>query len=127
MGYHHIDPSALDLTPEYPCDRRAISDASDLTTLQLARYDLAPGEELSRTYHYHELREEALYVLAGSLSVETPDRTYVIEPAEVFVAEPDSPHRAYNPDDADAPVRVLGMGAPRTDVARPYDPDVEDE
>jgi quercetin dioxygenase-like cupin family protein len=127
MGHHHFDPADLPETPDYPCDRRSVSDAADLDALHLAVYELAPGEQLPRTYHYHERREEAFYVVAGRLHVETPDREYVVDAGEVFVATPDSPHRAYNPDDAERRVRVLGTGAPKTDVAHPYDPDADDD
>jgi len=123
MGYHHVDPESLDETPDYPCDRRGISDAAELAALHLATYEMAPGEQLPRTYHYHERREEAFYVLSGTLHVETPAEEYVVEADEVFVAEPDSPHRAYNPADADEAVQVLGTGAPKSDIAHPYDPD----
>lgn len=122
MGYHRLDPDDLAPTPDYPCDRRGISDAAELATLHAATYELAPGDPLSRTYHYHDRREEVFYVLAGALHVETPDREYVVDEGELFVAEPESPHRAYNPDDAPGTVRVLGVGAPRSDIARPYDP-----
>jgi mannose-6-phosphate isomerase-like protein (cupin superfamily) len=123
MAYHHLDPDDLDATPDHPCDRRAISEAAELATLHLAVYEMAPGEQLPRTYHYHERREEAFYVVSGTLHVETPDREYVVETGEVFVAEPESPHRAFNPDDADSPVRVFGTGAPKSDIALPYDPE----
>ena len=123
MGYHVLDPDGLAPTDDYPCDRRALSEAADLTTLHLARYTLRPGEQLARQYHYHQLREEAFYVLSGPLHVETPDGEYVVETDSVFVAEPDSPHRAHNPADADGPVTVLGTGAPRTDPALAYDPE----
>ncbi|WP_146418005.1 cupin domain-containing protein [Haloarcula hispanica] len=123
MGYHQIDPESLSETADYPCDRRGISDAAELHALHAATYEMAPGEDLSRTYHYHETREELFYVLKGTLHVETPDGEYVVSADEVFVAEPDSPHRAHNPADADKPVTVLGVGAPPTDIALPYDPD----
>ncbi len=123
MGYHVVDPAAVEPTPDHPCDRRSITETADLNTLAAAVYELDPGEQLPRTYHYHEQREELFYVLSGSLAVETPEGTYDVEPDQVFVAEPDSPHRAYNPDDAPAPVRVLGVGAPRYDVAKPYEPE----
>ena len=123
MGYHRIDPEKLDPTPDYPCDRRGISDAAELAALHAATYELAPGEQLPRTYHYHENREEAFYVLEGVLHVETPEEEYVVERGEVFVVEPDSPHRAYNPEDAEGAVRVLGVGAPKSDIAHPYDPE----
>ena len=120
MAYHHLDPDALDPTPDYPCDRRGLSDAAELAALHLATYEMAPGEQLSRIYHYHERREEAFYVVSGRLRVETPDEEFVVEAGEVFVAEPESPHRAYNPAGADGRVRVLGTGAPKSDIARPY-------
>jgi quercetin dioxygenase-like cupin family protein len=123
VPYHHLDPADLESTPEYPCDRRGISDAADLVALHLATYEMAPGEQLPRTYHYHERREEAFHVLAGTLHVETPEREYVVETGETFVAEPDSPHRAYNPEDAETSVRVLGAGAPKADMAHPSEPE----
>jgi len=125
MGYHRIDPDDLNATPEYPCDRRGISDAAELAALHLATYEMEPGEQLPRTYHYHDSREEAFYVISGTLHVETPEEEFVVEEGEVFVAEPESPHRAYNPEDADGAVRVLGTGAPKSDIAHPYEPDEE--
>jgi quercetin dioxygenase-like cupin family protein len=123
VPYHHLDPQDIDPTPDYPCDRRGISDAAELAALHAATYEMAPGEQLPRTYHYHERREELFYVLSGTLAVETPDGEYVVDAGEVFIAEPDSPHRAYNPDDAAESVRVLGVGAPKSDIAHPYDPE----
>jgi len=125
MGYHHLDPAEMDPTPDYHCDRRDIADAAELAALHAATYEMAPGEQLPRTYHYHDRREELFYVLAGRLHVETPDYEYVVDADEVFIAEPESPHRAYTPDDADGPVHVLAAGAPKSDIAHPYDPDDE--
>ncbi len=122
MGYHRIDPTDLPSTEDYPCDRRGVSDAAELAALHLATYEMAPGETLARSYHYHERREEAFHVLSGTLHVETPDGEFAVPAGETFVAEPDSPHRAYNPADADGPVRVFAAGAPKSDIARPYDP-----
>lgn len=123
MSYHHLDPDDLAGSPDYPCDRRAVSDAADLTLLHLARYAMEPGEQLPRTYHYHEQREEAFYVLSGTLHVETPEEEYEVGEDEVFVAEPGSPHRAFNPDSASEDVVVLGTGSPRTDPALEYRPE----
>ena len=122
MGYHHLDPADLPPTEEYPCDRRGISDAAALVSLHAATYTMTPGEQLPRTYHYHEQREELFYVVDGTVTVETPEREYVVEAGEVLVAEPDSPHRAFVPDDAERSATVLGVGAPKTDVALPYEP-----
>jgi quercetin dioxygenase-like cupin family protein len=123
MGYSVVEPEDLEPTADYHCDRRSITGASGLANLHLARYTMEPGEQLARNYHSHELREEAFYVLDGVLHVETPEREYVVEPDSVFVAEPDSPHRAHNPAAADSSVTVLGIGAPRSDPAVPYEPD----
>jgi quercetin dioxygenase-like cupin family protein len=123
MAYHHIDPEALPETPDYPCDRRGISDAAELAVLHAATYEMAPGEQLPRTYHYHEAREELFYVLSGTLHVETPEREFLVPEGDAFVAEPESPHLAYAPDDADGPTTVLGVGAPKTDIAHPYEPE----
>jgi mannose-6-phosphate isomerase-like protein (cupin superfamily) len=123
MGYHQIDPDDLSATPDYPCDRRGVSDAAELAALHLATYEMAPGEQLPRVYHYHDRREEAFYVVKGTLHVETPDEEYVVEAGEVFVAEPASPHRAYNPQSAEGSVRVVGTGAPKSDIAHRYEPE----
>jgi quercetin dioxygenase-like cupin family protein len=121
MGYHHIDPDELPATADYPCDRRGIADAAELVSLHAATYEMAPGEQLARTYHYHEQREELFYVLSGTVNVETPEATHTVPAGEVFVAEPDSPHRAFVPEDADGSARVLGVGAPKADIAVPYE------
>ena len=121
MAYHQLDPEELPTTEDYPCDRRGIADAADLVSLHAATYEMTPGEQLARTYHYHERREELFYVLAGTVHVETPDEEFVVDAGEVFVAEPDSPHRAFLPEDAAASARVLGVGAPKADIALPYE------
>jgi hypothetical protein len=40
----------------------------------------------------------------------------------VFAVEPESPILPYNPEGADESVRVLGVGAPKFDIGKPYDP-----
>jgi len=125
MSYHVVHPADLDRTPEYPCDRRSIAEAAGLSTLAAALYELAPGEDLAREYHYHEQREELFYVVAGTLHVETPEREFEISAGSMFVAEPDSPIRPYNPESAAESVGVFGVGAPQYDIAHGYDPDGE--
>lgn len=122
-AYHCIDPAEIEPTPDHPCDRRSITEEVDLSILASAVYELEPGQQLPQTYHYHEQREELFYVRSGTLHVETPDEEFELSAGEVFVAEPNSPHRPYNPDAATESTVVLGIGAPRTDIARPYEPD----
>lgn len=126
MGYHHLDPASLSPSPEYPCERRSLAEAAELAQLAAAVYDIAPGEQLSTQYHYHEQREELFYVLAGTLRVETPEKTFSVGPDEVFAVEPDSPIRPYNPETADESTRVLGVGAPKFDIGRQYEPAATD-
>jgi uncharacterized cupin superfamily protein len=121
MGYHALDPEVLPETPDRPCSRRSITDAVGLEAVAVNRYDAEPGEQIPSVYHSHDEQEELFYVLSGTLYVETPEREYVIHENEVFVAEPESPHRAYNPVSGTEPVRVLAVGAPRADDARRYD------
>lgn len=125
MGYHVLDPADLEDSPDHPCDRRSITDTVELAQLAAAVYTLEPGEQLATQYHYHEQREEIFYVVAGELHVETPEETFVVPADEVFVAEPESPIRPYNPEDATERTRVLGVGAPKFDIGRTYDPDEE--
>lgn len=122
MGYHVVDVDDLPSTPDRPCDRRAIGDATGLDRMAINRYDADPGEQLPLAYHYHDEQEELFYVLSGTLAVETPDGEYAVDTDETFVAEPDSPHRAYNPADAEEPVHVLAVGAPPVDDVHPYEP-----
>jgi quercetin dioxygenase-like cupin family protein len=122
MGYRVVDPETPAPTPEHPCTRCDVAEAAGLATLAAAVFTMAPGEQLPTTYHYHERREELFYVLAGTLRVETPEGEYDVPADRLFVAEPESPHRAFNPADADGAVRVLMVGSNPFDVARPYDP-----
>lgn len=122
MSYHVLDATDIDPTREHPCDRRSIAEEAGLSTLAATTYDLAPGEQLAQEYHYHENREELFYVLAGTLHVETPDGEFEVPAGSVFVVEPESPIRPYNPAPADESVRVFGVGAPQYDIGRAYDP-----
>ena len=123
MGYHHIDPASLDPTPDRPCVQRAIDDAVGLDEFAMKRYEVAPGERIPLSYHYHDRQEEAFYVLAGRLHVETPGETYEVGTDEVFVVEPGHPHRAYNPESAEGEVVVLAVAAPRIDDVHAYEPE----
>lgn len=123
MGYRVLDPESIDRAPDHPCDRRSITEAAGLANLAAAVYEVAPGEELARSYHYHEQREELFYVLSGVLSVGTPEETYEVGAGRVFVVEPESPIHPHVPSEATEPATVLGVGAPLYDAGRPYDPD----
>lgn len=122
MGYHTVDPSDVDSLSDRPVDARSISDAAGLENVGLRIYTADPGEQLPLAYHLHDEQEEAFFVVEGTLHVETPDEEFVVEEGTAFVAEPGSPHRAFNPADATETIRVLAVGAPSVDDASPYEP-----
>ena len=127
MGYHHVVTDELEQLDDRPVDVRSISDSAGLdydgAPLGLRVYEVEPGEQPPLVYHYHEEQTEVFYVIEGTLHVETPEETFTVGADEAFVAEPESPHRAYNPSDAEETVRVLAVGAPSVDDAHAYEED----
>ena len=126
MDYSVVDPDALESVEGRPCDLRRVSEAAGLENVAINRFRAEPGEQLPLAYHYHETQEEAFVVLSGSLRVETPEEEFVVPEGSVFTAQPMSPHRAYNPDDADEAVDVVAIGAPSVDDVDAYDPDADE-
>lgn len=125
MGYHHVDPADVEPTPDRPCVQRAVGDAVGLDHVAVNYYTVEPGEQVPLAYHYHDQQEEVFYVLAGTLHVETPGRTFEVGADELFVVEPDSPQRAFNPETAADAVRTLVVGAPRVDDAHAFEGDAD--
>lgn len=127
MGYHLVDPDDLDQWDDRPTDVRSLSVAAGYdyqdSQLGVRVYELAPGEQSGLRYHYHDEQVEFFYVLEGTLHVETPGREYVVERDQALFVDPGSPQRAFNPRDADMPVRLLAVGAPSVDDAHTYDPE----
>jgi uncharacterized cupin superfamily protein len=123
MGYHVVDPEELETVPDRPCELRRISAAAGLSQMAVNRFRADPGEQLPLAYHYHDEQEELFVVLEGTLSVETPERTYEVPAGSCFAVEPESPQRAYNPADADDRVTVVAVGAPAVTDVHGYDPD----
>ncbi|WP_121820171.1 cupin domain-containing protein [Halostella salina] len=122
MGYQHVVLDDVEPTPDRPCTRRSISETADLDNVAVNVYEPEPGEAIPLAYHYHDEQEEVFYVVAGELSVETPEGTHVVAANEAFVVEPDSPQRAFVAEDADGAARVLAVGAPAVDDVHPYEP-----
>jgi mannose-6-phosphate isomerase-like protein (cupin superfamily) len=126
MGYRVVERDEVETVPDRPCELRRLSEAAELSEFAVNVFSAEPGEQIPLAYHYHEEQEEAFYVLSGTLHVETPEETYEVDEDALFAADPESPHRAYNPADADATVVVLAMGAPAVSGdAREYDPEDE--
>jgi len=123
MGYHVVDPDDLDPAPDRPSEMRYVSEAAGLENVGLREYRVAPGEDIPVSgLHYHDEQEEAFYVVSGALRVETPEREYAVDVGEFFVAEPDSPHRAFAPASNETTTVVVGVGAPSVQDGHVYDP-----
>ncbi|MWV63512.1 cupin domain-containing protein [Halorubrum sp. JWXQ-INN 858] len=124
MGYRVVDVDSVEPEADRPCECRKLSAPADLTAVAVNRFRAEPGEQIPLVYHSHETQEEAFYVLDGTLSVETPERTYEVETGGLFAVDPGSPQRAYNPSDAVSDTVVLAIGAPAVSGdAVPYEPD----
>jgi mannose-6-phosphate isomerase-like protein (cupin superfamily) len=126
MGYRVVERDEVEAVPDRPCELRRLSEPAGLSEFAVNWFRADPGEQIPLAYHYHEEQEEAFYVLSGTLAVETPEETYEVSEGGLFAADPQSPHRAYNPAEADEAVVVLAMGSPAVSGdAREYDPEDE--
>lgn len=124
MGYRVVDPEREPDSDDRPADLRRLTAAAGLSNVAVNRYRATPGQQIPLAYHSHDEQEEAFFVVEGVMHVETPEQTYEVPTGSLFAAAPDSPHRAYNPADADGPLTVLAIGAPQTEGdAHAYDPE----
>lgn len=81
----------------------------------LGTLDLRPGEYVSG--HYHPYSDEYLYVVRGTLTVDTGDETVPVHADEALMLPRTTPHRFDN--HGDEPVFVvfqIGPLAPRPDL-----------
>jgi mannose-6-phosphate isomerase-like protein (cupin superfamily) len=123
MGYHVIDPDDVEPAPDRPAEMRYVSEAAGMSRMGLRLYRVESGEDVPLSgLHYHDEQEEAFYVVEGELHVETPDREYAVESGQFFVAEPESPHRAFNPASSEETAVVVAVGAPPVSDGHAYDP-----
>lgn len=130
MGYRLVDTTTVEEEehPDRECDCVRLSEPAGLEKMAMNRFRAKPGEQIPLAFHYHDEQEEAFYVLDGTLHVETPDEVYEVPADSLFVIDPGSPQRAYNPEDGDGPVTALAIGAPAVDGGvHAYEPDDERE
>lgn len=122
MGYHVVDPDDVEPMPDRPSKARDIAGAVGLENVGLRLYEVAPGEDVpAGGLHYHDRQEEGFFVASGELRVETPDREYVVERGQFFLAEPENPHRAFVDPASTEDAVVVAVGAPSVDDAHPVD------
>lgn len=122
MAYHVVNLMEIETHPKHESDRRSLKRVLPLEHIGLSRYLAQPGEQIPQEYHYHDTQEEVFYVVSGEMTVETPEREFVVAPDEVFVAEPNDPHRAYNAADATQDLLVIAIGGPNILDGHSYDP-----
>ena len=123
MGYHVVDPDEVELMRDSPSETYSISDAIGLENMGLRVYTVDPGEDIPYAgLHYHDEQEEVFFVVLGELRVETPEQMFQIPQGQFFVAEPESPHRAFNSADAEDSAQVIAVGAPSIRDGHRYEP-----
>jgi uncharacterized cupin superfamily protein len=97
--------NTVDLYEEDGYRRSRLAEQAGAEHLGLTVYELPPGTGMH--YHYHLQREELLVVLAGSVSVRTPDGWEDVAEGEVL-AFPRGERGAHAYENrGDSPVRLL--------------------
>ncbi|MFB6298885.1 MAG: cupin domain-containing protein [Halobacteriales archaeon] len=90
--------------------RKRLGAAAGGDDLGCSLYELPPGGR-SWPYHFHTGNEEAIYVLAGTGELRTPDGTISLTAGDYVTlpANEDGAHRLHNPgaDQAEDPLRYL--------------------
>ena len=95
-------------TPETEFRRKELSNAVESEKLGCSLYELSPGER-SWPYHYHTANEEAIFVLAGTGQIRTPDGHSDLREGDFlsFPADERGGHRVIN--DSDDTLRYLAV------------------
>jgi uncharacterized cupin superfamily protein len=88
--------------------RKKLAAAAGGDRLGCSLYELPPGKR-SWPFHYHAGNEEAVYVLAGTGRLRTPEGVQSLEAGDyaAFPAGEDGAHRVHN--DGDDPLRYLAL------------------
>ncbi|MDY6819261.1 MAG: cupin domain-containing protein [Halobacteriales archaeon] len=90
--------------------RKRLGAAAGSDALGCSLYELPPGAR-SWPYHFHTGNEEAIYVLAGTGELRTPDGMVPLAAGDYVAlpADAEGAHRVHNPDDDqdDTPLRYL--------------------
>ena len=99
--------------------RKKLAAAAGGERLGCSLYELPPGKK-AWPFHYHTGNEEAIYVLAGTGRLRTPDGADPLHPGDyaVFLVGEDGGHRVSN--DGDEPLRY----GPNYVIPKPLDPRV---
>jgi mannose-6-phosphate isomerase-like protein (cupin superfamily) len=116
MSYPTVRVDEIENAPNPTTAKREVDEALDVDSFGFNVYTVAPGERVPWGYHRHPRHEELFYVLAGVLTVDTPDEPVTVAAGEAVAIPPNGLNRAHNAGDED--VRFVAVGAPKeTDEA----------
>lgn len=105
---------AVDDLPDAPNPTRhkkEVDEAVGATEFGFNVYVADPGQQLPWGSHRHSDHEELMYVVEGTIRVETPDADYEVGTGEAFFVPPGGKQRAVAT--GDTPARVVAVGAPK--------------
>lgn len=88
--------------------RKHLGEEADGEDIGCSLYEIPPGGR-SWPYHFHTANEEAIYVLAGTGTLRTPDGETGLEPGDYvpYQSDESGAHRIRN--DGDEPLRYLAV------------------
>jgi uncharacterized cupin superfamily protein len=116
MSYPTVRVDDIENAPSPATAKREVDEALGIDSFGFNVYTVAPGERVPWGMHRHPRHEELFYVLAGTLTVDTPDDSVAVEAGEAVAIPRNRSNRAHNA--GEAVVRVVAAGAPKeTDEA----------
>jgi len=94
--------------PGYGCRAARVGSKIGAALLGMSVYDLPRGEAIG-PYHFEWTDEEWLIVLAGQVTIRTPEGERALDPGDVmcFPAGPEGAHQVRNASDGSARVAIL--------------------
>lgn len=109
--YAHVTVDDLPDAPSPTRHKKEVDEAVGATAFGFNRYTADPGEQLPWGRHHHPDHEEVLYVLSGTVRVDTPDGEFRVGSGEAFFVPAGAPQKAVAA--GDEPAEVIAVGAPK--------------
>lgn len=108
--YEHVTVESLPDAPNPTRHKKEIDEAVGANEFGFNVIVADAGERIPWGYHHHPDHEELLYVLDGTLRVETPDCVYTVETGEAFFVPRGAPQKGVAGTDG---CRLVAAGAPK--------------
>ncbi len=89
---------------------RQLTEPLGTTDVAINYYELEPGDSFAFAYHDHEIQEELFYVIEGTATFETDERTVDVGTDEIVRFGREEFQRGWNR--SEERVRALALGAP---------------